>query len=39
MRMGNGVSTLLHQPDSLTHYIDALERFQKDYAQYDKVKR
>lgn len=39
MKMGTGVSSLLHQPDPSTHYIDALERFQKDYAQHDKAKR
>jgi hypothetical protein len=36
MRMGTGVSNVIQSPDTKTHYIDALERFQKDYAAYDK---
>jgi len=37
--MGTGVSNLLHQSDPSTHYMDALERFQKDFSQYDKIRR
>jgi len=37
--MGTGAANLLHGEEAPTHYIDSLERFQKDFASYDKVKR
>lgn len=39
MRMGTGAASLLTPQQAPTHYIDTLERFQKDYAAYDKMKR
>lgn len=37
--MGTGAANLLGAQQSETHYIDTLERFQKDFASYDKMKR
>jgi hypothetical protein len=39
MKMGTGASDLLQPDHAPTHYIDTLERFQKDYASFDKQKR
>lgn len=39
MRMGTGAANLLTPQQAPTHYIDTLERFQKDFASYDKMKR
>ncbi len=39
MRMGTGAASLLQAQQAPTHYIDSLERFQKDYASYDKMRR
>ena len=39
MRMGTGASSLLSPEQAPTHYVDTLERFQKDFATYDKMKR
>lgn len=39
MRMGTGTSSLLAPEQAPTHYVDTLERFQKDFAAYDKMKR
>lgn len=39
MRMGTGASSLLAPEQAPTHYVDTLERFQKDFAYYDKMKR
>lgn len=37
--MGTGAANLLTPQQAPTHYIDTLERFQKDFASYDKMKR
>lgn len=37
--MGTGAASLLNSEQAPTHYCDTLERFQKDYATYDKARR
>ena len=39
MKMGTGASDLLQPDNAPTHYIDTLQRFQKDYASFDRQRR